>query len=388
MEKLIEGMLIQAGIETLRMSAILGLPAAIYIMATGGNAKILKIFRGCGLHTKNKDKVKYPLVYNVNRTTYGEEYSIYLPEGLSIKDVEKNKDAIEHGLGCKIGLLSSTNQMIIIKTYKKPLHNESYTHIKLTGLNLLAGKTHTGILFHQLNDEYPHLVIGGTSGSGKSVNLRSMITNLILNNNPKHLRLHLCDLKLVEFEPFRKSSFVSSISNNAEEAIYVMLSLKKEMFKRLELFRANNVVNIGEYNKSSKIKLPYEILLVDELANLTLQNKEATALLNELLQMARAVGIHCILATQRPDKDVLPGLLKANIQATIAFKVRNKTNSIILLEHDGAEKLKGRGHGILQADKEVEFQGYFLSVRNCIELIKHTYIEKKETDDTSGVMAL
>lgn len=388
---MLELLFAELGIEVLKTVLMIGLPVGAYALLTGNNGKIQKIFIGAGIHTKaqgKKEKKKYPLIYSMTKNDYGEEYSIYMPEGLSMQDLEKNKGAIEHGLGCKIELMPSINQMVVMKTYMKPLQSERYSKVNLKGLNLLIGKTHTGILSHELNDEYPHMVIGGTSGSGKSVNLRSIITNLILNNNARYLHLHLCDLKLVEFEPFRKSSFVVSISNNVEEASYVMLALKKEMFKRLELFRKLNVVNITEHNKVSKVKLAREVLLIDELANLTLQSKEATQLLNELLQMARAVGIHCILATQRPDKDVLPGLLKANIQATIAFKVRNKTNSIILLDHEGAEALRGKGHGILQSDNETEFQGYYLEVKDCIELIKHTYVEKHDVDDTSGVISI
>ena len=101
--------------------------------------------------------------------------------------------------------------------------------------------------------------------------------------------------------------------------------------------------------------------------------------------MARAVGIHIILATQRPDKEVLPGALKANISATVCFKTRNHVNSEILLDHKGAENLRGKGHGIYQTSDEQEFQGLFLSSKDAEGLIKHTYVDKKVDNSSIGV---
>jgi S-DNA-T family DNA segregation ATPase FtsK/SpoIIIE len=127
------------------------------------------------------------------------------------------------------------------------------------------------------------------------------------------------------------------------------------------------------------------VQIIDELANITLSNKELTEVINELLRMARAVGIHIILATQRPSADVLPGTLKANISATVCFKTRNHVNSEILLDHKGAEDLRGKGHGIYQTSDEQEFQGLFLSSEGAEELIRHTYIDKSVEKSNIGV---
>jgi S-DNA-T family DNA segregation ATPase FtsK/SpoIIIE len=234
-----------------------------------------------------------------------------------------------------------------------------------------------------MDDENPHLLIGGTSGSGKSVMLRTIITSIIQN---KSAMLHLCDLKGgVEFAIFKRSSRVNTFAKNMPEAATQMIMLKDEMYKRLDLFEQQKVVNLDEYNKKTKANLPRHLLIIDELANITLSSKDLTETLDELLRMARAVGIHIILATQRPSADVLPGTLKANISATVCFKTRNHVNSEILLDHKGAEDLRGKGHGIYQTSDEMEFQGLFLSPKDAEELIKHTYIEKKVEKSDIGV---
>jgi S-DNA-T family DNA segregation ATPase FtsK/SpoIIIE len=206
-----------------------------------------------------------------------------------------------------------------------------------------------------------------------------IITSVIQNNNAI---LHLCDLKGgVEFAIFKRSNHVKTLAKNMSEAVTQLLMLKEEMYRRLELFEQQRVVNLEEYNKKTKSNLPRHLLIIDELANITLESDEVTEIINELLRMARAVGIHIILATQRPSADVLPGTLKANISATVCFKVRNHVNSEILLDHKGAENLRGKGHGIYQTSDEIEFQGLFLSAKDAEELIKHTYIDKEIKSD-------
>jgi S-DNA-T family DNA segregation ATPase FtsK/SpoIIIE len=373
----LEGIFITMVIELAKWGAIFGIPVLILCRKD----KTEKLMRSCGIKNNN-DKV--PLLYNKKKKDYGYEMTLHLPAGLCLSDVEKHKEAIETNLNARIELLPSTNRKMILKAYTKRLKAlYPYETVATKGLTFPLGYSYKGLITHTMNDENPHLLIGGTSGSGKSVMLRVIITFLILN---KKVILHLCDLKGgVEFAIFKRSSRVKTFAKNMSEATAQLLMLKEEMYRRLELFEEQRVVSLAEYNKKTKSHLPEHVEIIDELANITLSNKELTETLDELLRMARAVGIHIILATQRPSADVLPGTLKANISATVCFKCRNNVNSQILLDHKGAEDLKGKGHGIYQTSDEQEFQGLFLSSEGAAELIKHTYVEKSVESMELGV---
>ena len=205
------------------------------------------------------------------------------------------------------------------------------------------------------------------------------------------LKLHLCDLKYgVEFSIFQYSKMVETCARDIDEALALFYMLEEEMYQRYKILEAAKVVNITEYNKKYRHKkMPYHLVFIDEFANLK-RSKEALELIDKLLRMARAVGIHFVIATQRPDAETIPGELKANLQATIAFKVRNEVNSRILLDYKGAENLRGQGHGILQTDKDVEFQGWYLDIDTARRLIEHTndYSKKKVNKKLKRLMTL
>lgn len=370
-----------------------------YLAVRDKNRELGKLFRACKL--QNPDK-KVPLVTKKEDKDYGKDIILYLPEGISIKDFEKKQDAIEQYFGATIELENIGKQKILMKVITNKLETMyPYKPIKTKEpVELPIGMSLTGPLTLKLDDNYAHCLIGGTSGSGKSVCLRVMITNCILTKDQRILKLHLCDLKYgVEFSIFRYSNRIETFAKDIDETLELLYMLEEEMCKRYELFAEKRVVNIAEYNKKYKNKqLCYHLVFIDEFANMKI-SKEAIELIDKLLRMARAVGIHFIIATQRPDKDTVPGPLKANLQASIAFKTKNVMNSMILLDNDKAADLRGKGHGILQLDRDIEFQGYYLDADEARKMIKHTNvykkIDKKEdskvdpgSDDTSGVIYL
>ncbi len=372
-------MMFEIGTELAKWGLALGLP--VLLLCKGDKAE--KIFRACGLKTSN-DKI--PLVYAKHKREYGTEYTLHVPDGLSPKDLEDKKEKLEHSFGSRVEILPSTNRKVMLKVYKNKIKTEEYKPIFLKGLSLLIGNTYDGLLTVKLDREYVHMVIGGTTGSGKSVLLRTMILNLLLNND--NIDIHLCDLKKVEFKVFAKCKQVVSYADTLEDTLEALKGLRGIVYRRLDMFKDADVENIDEYNKKHR-KLNRHILFIDELANLTLNSKEAVAILIELLMIARCVGIHIVMATQRPDKDILDGKIKANVQITAAMRVRNDVNSKILLDHAGAEHLRDY-HGILQTDGEIEFKGFNISVAEARELIKHLYMEKKKKEkvNTSGVMQI
>ncbi|MBS4538233.1 DNA translocase FtsK [Clostridium sp. D2Q-11] len=220
--------------------------------------------------------------------------------------------------------------------------------------------------------------MAGETGSGKSTLLRSIITNLILNGKYNRYELHLIDLKNgAEFNVFRKSKYVKSFSRTIEDAEKILNKLIIEVDDRYDKFFKNDCVDIQEYNKKYRSKMKYKIIIIDEFADLQ-NEKDSIQILETLAAKARACGIHLIISTQRPDAKVLNGRIKANVPSVIGLKTMNEINSRIIIDHSGLEELKGMGHGIYKFDKEIEFQSMNISSGTARDLIKHTYINKKE----------
>jgi S-DNA-T family DNA segregation ATPase FtsK/SpoIIIE len=221
----------------------------------------------------------------------------------------------------------------------------------------------------------PHLLVAGSTGSGKSVALNAMLVSLLCNKTPDELKLILIDPKRLEFASYADiGHLVFPIVVQPAEAISVLTWLVKTMEQRYELMAQKGVRNIVEYHKrfgqQGRTELPFIVLVIDELADLFMTaGKQVEDLVVRIAQMARAAGIHAIVATQRPSVDVITGLLKVNFPSRISFRVTSKVDSRTILDMGGAEKLLGRGdmlfmdsgssfptrvHGAYVSNKEIE----------------------------------
>ena len=212
----------------------------------------------------------------------------------------------------------------------------------------------------------PHLLIAGTTGSGKSVCVNSILTCLLLTNTPATLRLVLVDPKRVELTGYNGiPHLLAPVVVDTERVIGALQWLQREMDARYHKFSQAGVRNIDEYNKKQPDKLPYLVTVVDELADLMMLSPDETEkAITRLAQLARATGIHLILATQRPSTDVVTGLIKANFPARVAFAVPSGVDSRVILDQMGAESLLGRGDMLFQspdAAAPVRLQGVFVS---------------------------
>ncbi|WP_185864799.1 DNA translocase FtsK 4TM domain-containing protein [Blattabacterium cuenoti] len=233
--------------------------------------------------------------------------------------------------------------------------------------------------------EMPHLLIAGSTGQGKSVGLNAIIIFLLYNKNPEEIKFILIDPKKVELSIYKKISkyyfamFPNYTGNNVisdlDEIENILDSLCKEMEKRYNILERYKVRNIIEYNKKeckNKSKLPYIILMIDEFADILSYKSKKTKIIEKYLirlaQLARAVGIHLIIATQRPSVDVITGLIKSNFTARIAFKVGSKIDSITILDCTGAEKLVGKGDLLFSNKNEI--------IRLQCPFIDSSYIQK------------
>jgi hypothetical protein len=212
----------------------------------------------------------------------------------------------------------------------------------------------------------PHLLVAGATGSGKSVCLNTIVSCLIMEKSPSELRLLLVDPKRVELTPYNGiPHLLTPVVVETDKVVPLFKALIVEMFKRYRHMEQLGVRNIASYNAKSTEKMPYLVLVVDELADLMMTaSVEVEQTLCRLAQLGRATGIHLIIATQRPSVDVLTGLIKANFPSRIAFGVTSHIDSRTILDSAGAEKLLGRGDMLYQpidASRPGRVQGVFIS---------------------------
>ena len=195
----------------------------------------------------------------------------------------------------------------------------------------------------------PHMLIAGATGSGKSVCINSIVASFLLTKTPEQLRILKVDPKRVELTPFNGiPHLIGPVIVDAEEVNTALRGLIREMLGRYKLMEEVGARNIEGYNKRAKDKMPFLVLIVDELDDLMMVGGfEVEQNLVRLAQLGRATGIHLVLATHRPSVNVVPGLLKANIPARAAFAVASQVDSRVILDAVGAEKLLGKGDMLL-----------------------------------------
>ena len=241
---------------------------------------------------------------------------------------------------------------------------------KKTPMSFALGRDVAGIPQIADLDSMPHLLIAGATGSGKSVCVNSILTSFLLHNSPDDIRLVLVDPKRVELTNYNGiPHLLAPVIVEVDRVVGALQWMTREMDKRYHLFAKAGARNIGDYNARIKLqggkKLPYLVIVIDELADLMMIAPDETErTITRLAQLARATGIHMILATQRPSVDVVTGLIKANFPARIAFSVASNTDSRVILDQPGAERLLGRGDMLYQspdAPAPVRLQGVFVS---------------------------
>ncbi|PIQ90850.1 MAG: cell division protein FtsK [Candidatus Omnitrophica bacterium CG11_big_fil_rev_8_21_14_0_20_41_12] len=259
----------------------------------------------------------------------------------------------------------------------KDLLNCADFHKQKSALTLALGKDITGKPIFGDLDDMPHLLIAGTTGSGKTVCVNTCILSLLFKESPNDLKFLMIDPKMVELMPFNGlPHLLCPVVTDAKKAAVALNWVVSEMESRYVLLSGAGARNIEAYNQKQE-KLPYIIVVVDEFADLmSVARDQIENAITRLAQLSRAVGIHLILATQRPSVDVITGVIKANLPARVSFKVASKVDSRTVLDMNGAESLLGKGDMLfLKPGREdlIRIQGALVKdaeIERVVEFIK------------------
>ena len=243
-------------------------------------------------------------------------------------------------------------------------------------LPIAIGKSISGLPIVGDLTAMPHLLIAGTTGSGKSVCINTIIISLLYRLSPELCKFILIDPKMLELSAYEGiPHLLSPVITDSKKAAAALGWTVKEMNSRYKLMSKEGVRNIDGYNAKHKLKMPYIVVVVDEMSDLMLvAGKEIENYIQKLSQMARAAGIHIIMATQRPSVDVITGTIKANFPTRISFRVSSKIDSRTILGEQGAEQLLGNGDML------------FMSSANKIVRIHGPYVSEKEIEKITNIL--
>lgn len=336
-------------------------------------------------------------------------YELTMPRGISVNKIAQMADDIAMTLASNGSIrveapipgknsvgIEVPNAQVSPVSLRELIDSEVFRQ-RGNPLSFVLGKDINGdIIFCNL-DKMPHVLVAGSTGSGKSVCLNTMLLSMCYKAGPEDLRLILVDPKMVEFSTYNglPHLLIPEVIIGKEMTINALDWSIKEMERRYALFAKNHVVNINEFNKLDIVKnkveskLPYIVIVVDELADLMLEAKrEIEDRIAKLAAKARAAGIHLVLATQRPSVDVITGTVKANLPSRIAFALTNYMDSKTVLDGGGAEKLLGKGDMLFKPQDKPEprrIQGAYVSnpeISAVVEFIKNN--NKPVYDDNAG----
>ena len=361
-----------AVIGSIAMSSLFGLTAVPVIagaMLIGGalllgskqddiDIQLKEAFYACRLGVINKNGTpELPKLIKKVKKDYGFRLIYSIPTGLSVYSFLERRLALQTATNSELEIWEEDGFLHIralMHRLPKRVLFKPFDIPEGSILPIPIGYSRAGLEIADLVD-FPHLLVGGTTGAGKSVFLHGLTFTLC---HYPHVKLYVIDLKKLEFVHYSNHVWLAT---TLPQALKVINSVRIEMFRRMELLKQGRVNNINKF----KEKLPYIVLIIDEFAQLWPQKaaphyeikQKCHSCLHDILSLARAVGIHVVVSTQRPDRYILPGQLKANLPATLAFRTRNMKNAEVLDTPLAAYipvELKGRAIWNWQYDREVQ----------------------------------
>lgn len=334
-------------------------------------------------------------------------YELEMPSGVTVKKILNLSSDIALALeanggdvrieapvpGRNVVGIEVPNDKVATVSLKDVLISNEFNSAK-SPLSYAVGKDITGKIMVGALNKMPHLLIAGTTGSGKSVMLNSIIISLLYKSSPDDCKLLLIDPKQVEFTPYEgiPHLIVPKVISDLTKATNALQWAVDEMERRFRLIREARVRDIDEYNSTpdvmtyKKKKMPFIVIIIDEFSDFIMQGKkEVEDKIIRLGQKARAAGIHIILATQYPTTEYVTGGIKANFPSRIAFKVASNVNSVVILGQPGAEKLLGHGD-MLYAPQEYSaapkrVQGCFITTREIADIVNYVTLNNEPVFD-------
>lgn len=334
-------------------------------------------------------------------------YELEMPSGVTVKKILNLSSDIALALeanggdvrieapvpGRNVVGIEVPNDKVATVSLKDVLISNEFNTAK-SPLSYAVGKDITGRIMVGALNKMPHLLIAGTTGSGKSVMLNSIIISLLYKSSPDDCKLLLIDPKQVEFTPYEgiPHLIVPKVISDLTKATNALQWAVDEMERRFRLIREARVRDIEEYNSTSDVmtykkkKMPFIVIIIDEFSDFIMQGKkEVEDKIIRLGQKARAAGIHIILATQYPTTEYVTGGIKANFPSRIAFKVASNVNSVVILGQPGAEKLLGHGD-MLYAPQEYSaapkrVQGCFITTREIADIVSYVTLNNEPVFD-------
>ncbi|WP_020059081.1 DNA translocase FtsK [Bacillus sp. 123MFChir2] len=356
--------------------------------------KLERTFQSFGVKAK---------VTKVHRGPAVTKYEVYPDMGVKVSKIVSLSDDLALALAAKdirieapipgksaVGI-EVPNSEVAVVTLREVLDSKANNHPEeklLIGL----GRDITGEAVLARLNKMPHLLVAGATGSGKSVCINGIITSILMRAKPHEVKLMMIDPKMVELNVYNGvPHLLTPVVTDPKKASQALKKVVNEMERRYELFAHSGTRNIEGYNdyvkqhneqsEAKQPELPYIVVIVDELADLMMvASSDVEDAIMRLAQMARAAGVHLIIATQRPSVDVITGVIKANIPSRIAFAVSSQTDSRTILDTGGAEKLLGRGDMLfvpIGASKPVRVQGAFLSDDEVEKVVEYVIGQQK-----------
>lgn len=339
-------------------------------------------------------------------------YEIGMPQGVSVKKVQFHADDIAMALASNGSIrieapipgknavgIEVPNRTVMGVSLREMIESLDFQK-RINPMSFVLGKDINGSIQFCNLDKMPHLLVAGSTGSGKSVCLNTMLISMLYKSSPEDVRLILIDPKTVEFSTYANLPHLLTphIITTKEQTINALNWAIKEMEYRYGLLQRNQVVNIKEYNsldivKNNEVeKLPYIVIVIDELGDLMIEAKrEMEERIMKLAQKSRAAGIHLVIATQRPSVDVITGTIKANLPSRIAFALTNFADSKTVLDMGGAEKLLGKGDMLFKPSDLPEprrVQGAYISSREVASVVKFIKENNRADFDDDALKAI
>lgn len=338
-------------------------------------------------------------------------YEIEMPDGISVKKILSLDADIAYALsangqirieapipGRSMVGVEVPNTKIATVGLKDILQSKEFT-LSPSPLTFALGKDISGNTKVCNLQKMPHLLVAGTTGSGKSVCLNSIITSILYKASPDEVKIILIDPKQVEFQVYEglPHMVIPRVIIDPEKAVNALQWAVDEMERRFKLISQQRVRNIGEYNQTDEVvqnkvkKMPYIVIIFDEFADfMAIAKNEIEDKIRRLAGKARAAGIHLILATQRPSTDVVTGTLKANLPARIACKVASRVDSEVVMGATGAEKLLGNGDMLYKPldSSPARLQGCYISTKETQDIVNYIIENNEEIFDEEAFNAI